>query len=279
MIRGVDNQATETTGTSALHREAQGRGTPPVVLVHAGIADRRMWDREFADLADRHRVIRYDVRGFGRSPDGEEDWYDHDDLVAVLDATGVDRAVLVGASNGGRIVLDTSVCAPDRVLGVVLIGSGLPGVALADAVEADLEAESDALAAGDIARAKQINLRWWVEGVGRDRSAVDPAVRDMVGAWLDELLPRQAEQLRRGAGEPQLVEPLVRDRLAEIDVPALVMVGRHDAPGMGAIARHLAANLPRGDLIEIDGAAHLPNLERPDRFAALLEGFLATMRS
>lgn len=262
---------------SDLHIETQGHGAPPVVLVHAGIADGRMWDREFAVLAGRHRVVRYDVRGFGRSPDGVGDWYDHEDLVAVLDATGIDRAVLVGASNGGRIVLDAAVCAPDRVLAMVVVDSAMPGIPLADEVRTAFEAESDALAAGDIARAKAINLRWWVDGVGRERSTVDPAVRDAVDAWLDELLPRQAEQMRRDAGEPQLVEPLVRDRLAAVDVPALVIVGRHDAPGMDVIARHLATNLPRGELIELDGAAHLPNLERPDQFMALLEGFLATL--
>ena len=114
--------------TTDLHVESAGDGSPAVVLVHAGIADRRMWDREFAALADRHLVVRYDVRGFGRSPDPTRDYFDHDDLLAVLDDTGIDRAVLVGASNGGRIVLDTAVAAPQRVRAMVLVGSPVPGV-------------------------------------------------------------------------------------------------------------------------------------------------------
>lgn len=263
--------------TTDLHVESAGDGGPAVVFVHAGIADVRMWDREFAALADRHRVVRYDVRGFGRSPDPTRDYFDHDDLLAVLDDAGLDRAVLVGASNGGRIVLDAAITAPGRVQALVLVGSALPGVPLGADVEADFDAEGEALMAGDVDRAREINLRWWVDGVGRDPSAVDPSVRAMVTGWLDELLPRQAAQMAAARGDAQLVEPPVRDRLANIDVPALVLVGRHDAPGMDVIARHLAAGLPQAHLVEIEGAAHLPNLEQPDRFAGLLGRFLASL--
>lgn len=263
--------------TTDLHVESAGDGIPAVVLVHAGIADRRMWDREFTALANRHRVVRYDVRGFGRSPDPTRDYFDHDDLLAVLDDAGLERAVLVGASNAGRIVLDTAVTAPQRVQAMVLVGSALPGVPLGDDVLADLDAEGEALTAGDIARAREINLRWWVDGVGRDPSQVDANVRATVAGWLDELLPRQAARMEAAQGDAQLVEPLVRDRLADVDIPALVLVGRHDAPGMDVIARRLAAELRQAHMVEVDGAAHLLNLEQPERFAGLLDGFLASL--
>lgn len=263
--------------TTDLYVEAAGTGAPAVVLVHAGIADRRMWDREFAALADRHRVVRYDVRGFGRSPDPTRDYFDHRDLLAVLDDAGIDRAVLVGASNGGRVVLDTAVTAPERVEAMVLVDSALPGTPLGAEVEADLEAEGEALAIGDIDGAREINLRWWVDGVGRARSQVDPAVRATVAGWLDELLPRQAAQMAAAQGGAQLLAPPVRDRLADLDVPTLVLVGRHDAPGMDVIARYLAAELSLARLVEVDGAAHLPNLEQPELFARLLDTFLASL--
>lgn len=260
-----------------LYVETSGDGEPTVVLVHAGIADLRMWDRQVASLAAGHRVVRYDVRGFGRSPDPDGDWYDHEDLLAVLDAEGIGRAVLVGASNGGRIVLDTGVTAPDRVLALVLAASALPGVELSDELEADFAHEGDALRSGDIERAKEINMRWWVTGVGREAIEVDPDVREAVGGWLDDLLPRQAAQLRADAGEAQLVEPLVRDRLGELTMPVLVLVGRHDDLGMRTIARHIADQLPDGEFVELDGAAHLLTLERPERFDELLRRFLASL--
>lgn len=267
-----------TLALEPLYTESAGAGDPAVVLVHAGIADRRMWDREFATLARDHHVIRYDVRGFGRSPDPTRDYYDHEDLLAVMDAGQVDRAVLVGASNGGRIVLDTAVTTPARVGGLVLLNTALPGIPLCDEVRADFAEEGEALAGGDIQRAKDINLRWWVDGVDREPSAVDPAVRAAVSGWLDELLPRQAAQAADDVGEAQLVEPLVRDRLADLDVPALVLIGRHDVEGMRTAARHVADNLPHAELVEIAGAAHLPNLEQPARVAERLERFLSSYR-
>lgn len=263
--------------TTDLYVESTGDGDPVVVLVHAGIADLRMWDRQVTTLAHDHRVVRYDVRGFGRSPDPAGDYFDHDDLLTVMDASGVECAVLVGASNGGRIALDTTVTAPDRVAGIVLAGAAVPGVDLSDELRTDFANEDDALEAGDIEHVKAINMRWWVDGVDRDPHEVDMDVRDAVGGWLDELLPRQAAQIRAGAGDAQLVKPLMRDRLDDLPMPALVVVGRHDDIGMRNAARHIADHVPDADLVELDRAAHLPNLERPERFDELLLRFLATL--
>lgn len=260
-----------------LYVEQTGEGRPGVVLVHAGIADLRMWNRQVAALAPRHRVVRYDVRGFGRSPDPIGDHFDHEDLLAVMDVSGLDRAVLVGASNGGRIVLDTAVSAPDRVIGIVLLDAPVPGIPMSDALRADLSHEDEALLAGDVERVREMNLRWFVDGVDRDPADVDPRVHTAVRGWLDDLLPRQAGQLRADAGDARLVEPLVRDRLDDLPMPALVITGRHDDPGFQAAARHVADHMPNADLVEVDGAAHLPNLERPDRVNALLMRFLAAL--
>lgn len=260
-----------------LHIERAGEGDPAVVLVHAGIADMRMWNRQVATLAPRYRVVRYDVRGYGRSPDPDGDYYDHDDLLAVMDATGLDRAVLVGASNGGRIVLDAAVTVPDRVAGIVLAGAAVPGIDFSDDLRADMAREDDDLLAGAIERVRAMNLRWWVDGVGRDPADVDPDVRTAVGGWLDGLLRRQAAQLRADAGDAQLVEPLVRDRLGDLRMPALVLVGRHDDAGIRAAAHHVADRVAGAELVELEGAAHLPNLERPERFDELLLRFLAAL--
>lgn len=260
-----------------LHIETAGAGEPAIVLVHAGIADSRMWDPQFAALAASRRVVRYDVRGFGRSPDGAHDYYDHEDLVGVMDACGLDRAVLVGASNGGRIVLDTAVTAPDRVTAMMLAGAPLPGLPVASEPAEAFAAEDAALEAGDVARAKGINLRLWVDGEDRDAGDVSPEVRARIAGWLDDLLPRQVTQAQAGGGEAQLVEPLVRDRLGQVRAPALVIVGRHDVEHMRATARHLATALPHAELVIVEGAAHLPSVEQPARFDELLHGFLAAL--
>ncbi|MGW0804017.1 alpha/beta fold hydrolase [Nonomuraea sp. NPDC002799] len=98
-----------------------------VVLVHAGVADRRMWDHRFLALAERYRVIRYDWRGQGRSGDAEGEVCHHEDLLAVMDALGVERAALVGGSMGGAYATEAALAAPSRVAALALIGSGLAG--------------------------------------------------------------------------------------------------------------------------------------------------------
>ncbi|MER5422560.1 alpha/beta fold hydrolase [Streptosporangium roseum] len=86
---------------------------PVVVLVHAGCADRRMWDHQFRTLSEKYRVIRYDWRGYGESGDATGEFAHHEDLLALLDAFEVDRAVLVGGSDGGKIPLDAALTAPE----------------------------------------------------------------------------------------------------------------------------------------------------------------------
>jgi 3-oxoadipate enol-lactonase len=264
----------EPTASSDLHAEVTGTGEPAVVLIHAGIADCRMWDQQVAVLARRYRVVRYDVRGFGRSPDPTVDFFDHADLLAVMATAGIERTVLVGASNGGRIALDTVVNAPDRVPGLVLIGSPLPGTSVPPTLQSVFEAEDTALREGDVDRAREINLRLWVDGVGRDRGDVPNGVRRTVGSWLETLLSRQAAQLQSDAGHALPVEPPIAERLGEIGVPTLVMVGQHDQPMMRAAAQRLAFGIAKSRLAVVEGAAHLVNVEQPQRCNALLEAFL-----
>jgi pimeloyl-ACP methyl ester carboxylesterase len=187
---------------------------------------------------------------------------------------GIERAVLVGASNGGRIALDTAVSAPERVVGLVLIGSALPGTPMTPELESAYEAEEAALHEGDVDRARDINLRLWVDGVGRERGEVSSVVRRTVAAWLDALLARQAAQLRSQAGDARPVEPPIAERLGEIAAPTLVMVGQHDQPHIRAAAQRLAFGISESRLVVIECAAHLVNLEQPRRCNAMLEAFL-----
>lgn len=258
-----------------LHVEVRGQGEPTVVLVHAGITDRTLWDREFAALSVHRRVVRYDVRGFGRSADPDGDYYDHDDLLAVMDAAGARRAVLVGASNGGRIVLDAALSAPDRVLGLVLVGSALPGTPMSPELEAHFDAEDAALEAGDIVRAREINMSLWIDGAGRRPGDVAADVRSTAATWLDAVLARQARQIAQHAPDAGLISPPLRERLGDITVPALVIVGAHDIPYTRLAAQDLARLIPHSRLTVIDGAAHLVNVEQPDAFERALVEFLA----
>ena len=250
-----------------LHVESAGSGDA-VVLVHAGICDSRMWEPQWAPYAERFRVIRYDLRGFGRSP-LEPGRYSHGaDLVVLLEEHG--PASVVGVSVGGRIALEAAVSRPHLVERLVLVGAGLPDHDWSEEMlRADAEEET-ALARGDLAGATELKLRFWVAGPRRSLADVDPAVTDLVRE-----MQRDAFELQAGveADEDALV-PDYHERLAEVRAPTLLIVGEEDASDILDIGRRLERELPNARLERIPATAHTPSLERPAEFDALVVPFL-----
>jgi 3-oxoadipate enol-lactonase len=142
-----------------LYCEVDGEGVP-VVLVHGHALDARMWDDQVPALADIARVVRYDARGFGRSSRDAETAYSHgDDLWLLLDHLGIERAVLVGMSMGGRTVVEATLAAPHRLLALVLLDALVEGVPWDPASQRGMEAMREALGDGDLDGAKEAWLR------------------------------------------------------------------------------------------------------------------------
>jgi 3-oxoadipate enol-lactonase len=253
-----------------LHREVRGDG-PPVLLVHAGIADSRMWE----PLAERlvgagHRVVTCDLRGFGRTPLPERRVSNAADLVYLLDELGIARTAVVGASFGGRVALELALRVPERVTALALLGSSLDEFDASDELDAFDADETAAVEAGDADAATELNVRMWLDRPGR--AGVDPAVRDLVRAML-----RRAIELQDGVeAEMEELDPPAARRLAEIRAPALVVVGEDDVEDFHRLAELLARELPGADgVVRIAGAAHLPALERPAEVADVLVPFLS----
>lgn len=239
---------------------------PPVVLVHAGICDSGMWDPQWRSLAGTHRLLRLDLRGFGRSPLPPERYSNARDVLDVMDAAGVERAALIGASLGGSVVLEVAAAAPERVSALVLACSGLPGHEWSQDVRDYWAAEEAAIERGDLDAAAGANVRFWI-------GPADAAVRAQVHA-----MQLRALEIQVPVGEAAPDEPLVAglgDRLGEIAAPALVVVGALDHPDIRAIADRLVDALPHATPAEIPAAAHLPSLERPAAFDAAVAPFLA----
>src|SRR5437868_6830290 len=115
----------EVNGTQ-LYYETLGEGHP-LVLIHGGYMDRRMWDDQFPIFAERYRVIRYDVRGFGKSPLPQMPYSDIQDLAALLAFLGVKKTYLLGSSLGGIIALDFTLEHHDMDDALILVGSPVPG--------------------------------------------------------------------------------------------------------------------------------------------------------
>ena len=248
--------------------EVGGAGSP-VVLLHAGVADARMWDDQFAALAEQHTVVRYDARGCGRSDPAVGSFSPRADLAAVMATLGIARAHLVGLSMGGGVALDTALERPELVAGLVLAAarpSGLePSQGLRDAWAAvDAAYEADGLDA-----ANELELRMWVDGPRRSPDQVDPAVRERVRVMNGALLSQPDE------GEPERLEPPAVDRLGEVRVPTLVLVGDGDLPDIVSAAEVLATGIPGARRHVMPGLAHMLNMERPAEFNRLVLEFLA----
>jgi pimeloyl-ACP methyl ester carboxylesterase len=246
-------------------------GGPPVVLLHAGIVDRGMWDDVVPLLTDAFRVIRFDARGFGESsrpPDGSfARW---NDLFAVMDAAGVDRAHLVGVSQGAETALDATLTAPDRVNHLVIVGAGVRGWQFSEELNARWQAEVDAWERGDLEGCAEASIQTWFDGPARSAADVDPDVRRH--AWA---MQRRAIDLENDDATAEGPEPPSPERLGDVKSPTLVAVGELDQPDMVAIAETLAAGIPGAVHEVIPGVAHLPPMEKPGEFARIVSDFLS----
>jgi 3-oxoadipate enol-lactonase len=252
--------------------EVAGSGSP-IVLVHSGVADRRMWDPHWDAFQAGHRVVRYDARGYGESLPPTEAWSQHGDLLALMDELEIARAHLVGESMGAGIVVEAALARPEAVASLVLVSPG--GAVLgtpADDLQALWRAEVAALDAGDIEAAVEVNLRAWVDGPSRPVEAVDPALRAFVAS-----MQRDAFELPEwdpdDTPETELSPP-ASARLAEIDSWTLILVGEADQPAIVDVGHHLAAQIRGSRYVSWPDVAHMVSLERPAEFQRLVLDFV-----
>lgn len=257
-----------------LFYEVAGDGQP-LVLLHAGIADNRMWDDQFAAFAQRYRVIRYDHRGYGQSsmPAGPFAFYD--DLHALLRLLGVTQATVVGVSMGGATAINFALKYPEMAAALVVVGSGLEGMEISTTPEetALFEQVEAAGEAGDFATANELEVHIWVDGPRRSPEAVNPAVRARVREMNMQTFTRHDEYEQ---AQPQELEPAASTRLGEIQAPTLVIIGDQDVSGIQTIADRLAAEISGARKVVMPNTAHVPNMEQPETFNQIVLDFLAS---
>jgi len=254
-------------------------GGPAVVLLHAGVADRRAWEGVALDLRADHDLdlVAYDRRGFGDSPAAAPDsTFTHvDDLITVLDALDIREAVLVGNSRGGALAFDTALLHPERVSRVVVIGSAVSGmtdddtpfdwqpdaaseplIAVSDDPEASLDDRVAALA------------RLWLDGPTAPAERVAGPSRDLFGAMNRRIIELGAPG---GAGGGDVD---AWSRLGEVTVPVLCAWGDLDLPCDLPFLVETARRVGQGPGRVLPGVAHLPGLERPELVAGLIREVL-----
>lgn len=245
----------------------------PVVFLHAGVCDHRMWAGQMeAVAAAGFHAIAYDRRGYGETSSPDETFSHLEDLEAVLDAMDIHAAVLVGCSMGGGLAIDFALANPGRTIGLVLVGTSITG---AGSFVSDLEqpiamAEDDAEERGDLDMLNKVQAHAWLDGPRSPSGRVWGAAREL---FLD-MNGKALRQPRLTREEPR---PRAIDKLASINAPSLLIVGDLDFTYI--LQRHDDASeaLPNAFAVVLEGTAHIPNLERPDLFDPLLLEFLAAV--
>jgi 3-oxoadipate enol-lactonase len=254
-----------------IHYECAGAGAP-VVFIHAGVSDSRMWDPQVDVFARKYRVIRYDLRGFGQTPMPEGEYALRDDLHALLKHLSIAKAALIGCSMGGATAIDFTLEHPDMVSALVAVGAGVSGYVPTESASFTFWGELvSAIQKGDLDRAREMEAALWLDGVGRDASQIDAKYR------------ARARELHRENFKPEhllrperALKPPAIERLGEIAAPTLVMGGDRDAPEMLPLAKRIAAEVKGARLELIVNAAHLPSLEHPEQFNRIVLEFLAS---
>jgi pimeloyl-ACP methyl ester carboxylesterase len=253
---------------------ADGDG-PPILLLHAGIADLRSWDALVPLLTETgYRAIRFDMRGFGLSTTEDVEFSRGADVVAVLDSLGVDRVACVGNSIGGKTALEVALEHPDRVVALVLVASGIGGFDGGETPEERaFEVEFVAAeAAGDADRLADLDVRLWVDGVGQPATRVDPAIRELVRE-----MDRPSCEPTHVGGRPIPLDPPAVARLGEVRVPTLAIAGELDTVGTRAVVDKIVDEVPDALGLTLPDVAHMIGMEQPEVLAGLILDHLAPL--
>lgn len=254
-----------------LYYETSGNG-PAIVLIHAGFLDLRMWDPQVPVFSKTHRVIRYDARGFGKSHIARSTYSDYKDLRALLYHLRVKTASLVGVSNGGRIAADFAVEYPTMLDHLVLVSPGMSGYKSSGPEEEKMWEEFD----------KQMKPQ---EDAVREVRAADAVEMD-VNAWASAQTPDDRERIRQIAMDnfhtqvenPWKLQvppdPRTFQRLSQIRVPTLVIIGDRDVPPQILLTDNIHSRIPGSKRVIIRGADHIVNMSKPDEFNRAVLEFL-----
>lgn len=255
----------------------EGEG-PPILLLHAGVADLRAWDDVVPHLTRAgHRVIRYDIRGLGRSITEDVEFSHRADLRAVLHAAGVERAVLVGNSKGGQIAIDTAIESPERAVAVVGVAAGLGGfdggMTPEEAPIIEEYARIDSAEPFSAVALTDYEVKVWLAGPLQSRDRISPELRTRF--FEMDLLDNEEGRVR---GQQIPLEPPANDRLDEFRCPVLAIAGTLDFSECVATAHRLEEGAPNAKAVIWDDVAHMIGLEQPERLADTIIEFVDPMR-
>ncbi|HQY30891.1 MAG TPA: alpha/beta fold hydrolase [Thermomicrobiales bacterium] len=240
-----------------------------LVLLHAGLGDRRMWDDQSYALGARFEVIRIDARGFGETRQTETPYSSVNDVLAVLDDCGIQQSHVLGLSMGSATALAFALAHPTRMRSLILVGAGI-GVPASPTLRANWAEVDRLMEDGKIDDANELEMQMWFDGPTRAPENVNSAARQRLADMNRALLTRD------DAFDSEFAPvPPVEERLGDIGCPTLVMWGDSDIDRVQEAGPMLTQKLPNAKSMVLKNTAHIPNMEHPAMFNALVLEFLS----
>ena len=262
-------------GDGQIYYETAGDGFP-LVLSHAAFLDSRMFDGIWEPLARQFRVIRYDMRGFGRSSPVNGPVSRRADLEQLLKHLRITRTHLVGCSHGGEIALDLTLENPEQIASLIIVDGTPSGFELEGEPPRYMLEMFDAVQHGDVDQASELQIRIWLDGESREPGQVDPGLREK--ALEMNRVPVQQSTFFLADTQPlNPLDPPAVTRLEEVRCPTLIIAGSLDHPEVLRAADEMTARIPKARKVIFEGSGHVPSYEQPDGFIRELLEFLQTV--
>jgi pimeloyl-ACP methyl ester carboxylesterase len=257
-------------GDGKLYYEIEGEGEP-LVLCHAGFVDSRMWDGQWKAFTQHYRVLRFDMRGFGKSDPVNGPVSRRQDLYCMLRKLGIERANVLGCSMGGEMVIDFALEHPEIVLSLVVVSGTPGGFEMQGETPSQVLEMLQAIEQGDLERVSELQISLWVDGIYRHPLQVEPQIRQRAA----EMNRTAVENGTWGKADAQPLNPPAVGRLTEINIPTLILAGSLDHPEVLRAADLLANRIQGAKKIILSDSAHVPNMEKPTEFNRIVLDFLS----
>jgi len=260
-------------GNAKLYYEMAGAGTP-FLMIHAGVADNRQWNNEFEYFSRHNKVIRYDMRGYGKSEPVDGEFSHMSDLVSLLDSLEINEPIiLMGCSMGGGLAMDFALAHPSKVKALIMVGSAPTGLELDIPANPKFAEVEKAFNDGDMDLVSELETQIWFDGT-RASDQVDQKMRKLLFDMNLIALKNEVKEL--GKRLPNTESPAF-DRLGELKMPVLIVVGVHDSDYIRAAGDFMAEKIKTAKKVMVEDAAHLPNMDHPDVFQGIVKEFLQDM--
>lgn len=258
-----------------LYYEIEGKGEP-LVLCHAGFIDSRMWDDQWDCFTQNYKVLRFDMHGFGKSDPASGPVSYRQELYDLLQKLGIKRANLLGCSMGGQTIIDFTLEHPEMVSSLIIVSGTPGGFEMKGEPPSQILEMLQAIEKRDLKRVSELQICLWVDGIYRQPQEVDPQVRQKA-TEMNRIAVENGTWAIAAAQPLNPLNPPAVDRLSEINLPALILVGSLDHPEVLRAADLLVNRIRGAKKVILSDCAHVPNMEKPAEFNRIVLDFLGSV--